>query len=277
MNEPSIDTVRVRQLDLAFDELAGRAVPPPDRSAAILQRLGQRAQPWWRTKATLAAAALMLLGIGVTVAIALEHSRPPATDGRFLAAPVATAGSSHEPVAPAAPRAVANAQPPAQQAAPAHPQGTAAEDLKVKRSAEAMLAAERRLATMRAEGKLPGGREPLAFATLRDWTYTNGLAGMPQAVQALDGTQVVMVGFMLPTETVEDMREFLLVESRWSCCYGTPPDIHGIVRCVMQGGETADYSYEPMLISGTLTIGATIEDGYVVDIFQLRVDAILPL
>jgi hypothetical protein len=47
-----------------------------------------------------------------------------------------------------------------------------------------------------------------------------------------------MTGFMLPIDEVENIKEFLLVQSLWSCCYGQPPDINGIVRVVMPKGKT---------------------------------------
>jgi hypothetical protein len=117
----------------------------------------------------------------------------------------------------------------------------------------------------------------MSFARLSDWDYTNGLVGMPEDVQALAGTTVTFVGFMLPIDEVTSMTQFLLVQSLWSCCYGTPPDLHEIVRCVLPAGQTTDYTFEPVLLTGTLTVGPTVEDGYVVDVFQLQVSTITPL
>ena len=156
-----------------------------------------------------------------------------------------------------------------------HPKGTDPADLAAARGADAMLAAERKVAAMVADGKLPA--QPMSFARLSDWDYTNGLVGMPEDVQALAGTTVTFVGFMLPIDEVTSMTQFLLVQSLWSCCYGTPPDLHEIVRCVLPAGQTTDYSFEPLLLTGTLTVGPTVEDGYVVDVFQLQVSTITPL
>src|SRR5690606_37645654 len=56
------------------------------------------------------------------------------------------------------------------------------------------------------------------------------------------------------------------------CCYGQPPDIHGIVRCVMPPNKVVDYQFDPMKIVGTLRVRPTVLDGYCVDIYQLEVD-----
>jgi hypothetical protein len=75
---------------------------------------------------------------------------------------------------------------------------------------------------------------------------------------------------MLPIDEVENIKEFLLVQSLWSCCYGQPPDINGTVRVVMQGKHRIDYKFDPIRVLGTFRIKPTIEDGFCVDIYQLE-------
>jgi hypothetical protein len=281
MSRDHDDAVADRLTMLELEELGGRAAPP-DRTAAVLDRLRAAgpggARDRARVRQRLLAAALVGFGVAATVAVmvALPASREPAAAPALAEhpladlAPVARPQPARQPVA-ASP---ATAEP---KGTAAHPKGTDPADLAAARSAEAMLAAEGRLAQRLARGDLPGGRPPLDFATLRSWTYTDGLDGMPPSVRALDGTQVSLLGFMLPIDEVEQITEFLLVESLWACCYGTPPDIHGIVRIVMPPGSTTDYSFEPLLVTGTLRIEATVEDGYVVDIYQLRATSVQPL
>ena len=157
------------------------------------------------------------------------------------------------------------------------PKGTDPADLAAMRSAEQMLQAEKRLADEIKAGKIAGLDKILPFDELDSWPYEDGLKGMPKRVKELDGKKVLMTGFMLPIDEVQNIKEFLLVKSLWSCCYGTPPDLHEIVRCVLPAGQTTDYTFEPVLLTGTLTVGPTVEDGYVVDVFQLQVSTITPL
>jgi hypothetical protein len=152
------------------------------------------------------------------------------------------------------------------------PQGTDPADLAVIRSAEAMLEAEKNLRKLMKDGKIAGVDQVLPFDQLGGWKYTEALEGMPDKVRALDGKKVLMLGFMLPIDEVQNIKEFLLVESLWSCCYGEPPDINGLVRCVMPKGKTIDYQFDPMKLVGTMEIEATTMDGYCVDIYQLHVD-----
>jgi|JRYL01.1.fsa_nt_gb hypothetical protein len=154
------------------------------------------------------------------------------------------------------------------------PKGTDPADLAAMRSAEAMLEAERKLEQMLKEGKLTGLDKILPFDELTSWPYEDGLKGMPKRIKDLSGKKVLMTGFMLPIDEVQNIKEFLLVQSLWACCYGQPPDIHGIIRVVMPKGKTTDYFFDPLKIIGTFKVEATVMDGYCVDIFQLHVESI---
>ena len=262
------DSVEERLVGAAFDELAGRTTPP-DRSAEILARVADSAQKpptdaGGGGGARWLAAALLLLGIGVTVFAALQPGSSGEPD---------QGGGRVDPVAK-----IADVQPPATgvdgPADSALPKGTDPADLAAMRSAEAMLAAEAKLQQLIADGKIAGVDQVLPFDDLEAWKYVEGLEGVPDDVRALDGKQVLMLGFMLPLDEVEDMQEFLLVSSLWSCCYGTPPDIHGIVRCRMAAGRRVDYQFEPIKVVGRFSVRETREDGYCVDIYQLDVEVL---
>ena len=154
------------------------------------------------------------------------------------------------------------------------PKGTDPADLAAMRSAEQMLQAEKRLADEIKAGKIAAHDKILPFDELDSWPYEDGLKGMPKRVKELDGKKVLMTGFMLPIDEVQNIKEFLLVKSLWSCCYGQPPDIHGIVRVVMPKGKTTDYFFDPLKIVGTFKVEATVMDGYCVDIYQLHVESL---
>ncbi len=148
------------------------------------------------------------------------------------------------------------------------------EDIAAMQSAQAMLAAERRLRELIKAGKLDGIDRILTFEELESWPYEDGLLGMPPSVKKLHGSHVMMTGFMLPIDEVENIKEFLLVQSLWSCCYGQPPDINGLVRIVMQGDARIDYQFEPIKVVGKFVVEAAMEDGYCVDIYQLHAESV---
>jgi hypothetical protein len=154
------------------------------------------------------------------------------------------------------------------------PRGTDPADIAAMRSAEAMLQAERKLSEQVKAGKIAGLDKILKFEELTSWPYEDGLKGMPKRIKEMSGKKVLMTGFMLPIDEIQNIKEFLLVESLWSCCYGQPPDIHGIVRVVMPKGKTTDYFFDPLKIIGTFKVEATVMDGYCVDIYQLHLESL---
>jgi len=154
------------------------------------------------------------------------------------------------------------------------PKGNDPADIAAMRSAEQMLEVERQLHEQIKAGKIVGLDKILPFDELDSWPYEDGLKGMPKRVRELAGKKVMMTGFMLPIDEVQNIKEFLLVKSLWSCCYGQPPDIHGIVRVVMPKGKTTDYFFDPLKIVGTFKVEATVLDGYCVDIYQLHVESL---
>lgn len=154
------------------------------------------------------------------------------------------------------------------------PKGTDPADIAAMRSAEQMLEVEKRLQKEIKAGKITGLDKILPFDELTSWPYEDGLKGIPKRVKDLSGKKVLMTGFMLPIDEVQNIKEFLLVESLWSCCYGQPPDIHGIVRVVMPKKKTTDYFFDPLKIIGTFKVESTVMDGYCVDIYQLHVESL---
>jgi hypothetical protein len=154
------------------------------------------------------------------------------------------------------------------------PKGTDPADIAAMRGAEAMLQAEKKLKDDIKTGKITGLDRILPFDELTCWPYEDGLKGMPKRVKDLSGKKVLMTGFMLPIDEVQNIKEFLLVQSLWSCCYGTPPDINGIVRVVMPKGKTTDYFFDPVKVIGTFKVESTVMDGYCVDIYQLHVESL---
>jgi hypothetical protein len=148
------------------------------------------------------------------------------------------------------------------------------EDIRAARGAQQMLAAEAKLKQQIKAGKLAGADRLLSFEEISSWPYQDGLKGMPESVKKLDGQKVLMTGFMLPIDEVENIKQFLLVQSLWSCCFGQPPDINGIVRVVYKGKKKLDYQYEPIKVIGTFHVKATVEDGYCVDIYQLETESV---
>jgi hypothetical protein len=154
------------------------------------------------------------------------------------------------------------------------PQGASPEDIRAMQGAKAMLEAEVRLKRLLQEGKIKGVDKLLTFEDISSWPYEDGLKGMPDSLRKLDGQKVMMTGFMLPIDEVENISKFLLVQSLWSCCFGQPPDVNGLVRVEMQGRKRVEYQYDPIRIIGILTIKANYDDDYCTDVYTLKAESV---
>jgi hypothetical protein len=132
-------------------------------------------------------------------------------------------------------------------------------------------AAGQHTAAMRAapQVNVPAGYQALSWKTLGGFEYTEGMK-LPDEVLALNGAKVGIVGYMMTIEEVENIHEFLLVESFWSCCFGTPPTINQVLMIQIPGAKGVEYTSSPVLILGTLEVGAKVEDGFETSVYRLN-------
>ena len=104
------------------------------------------------------------------------------------------------------------------------------------------------------------GVEPLTWELLRTYEYRPGLEALPDSIRNLDGQKVVMIGFLMTIFEYDDIHEFHLVASHWSCCYGVPPGLDGAVQVQMaEGEEGLPNTIKPLRVIGTLRVGEVKE------------------
>ena len=154
------------------------------------------------------------------------------------------------------------------------PEGATEEDIRVIRNANKMLIAEKRLGAIMKRLKVKGNAMVLPFDKLDSWIYEDGFEGMPKELEKLNGKRVVMAGFMFPIYEVENIKTFYLVKSLWSCCYGQPPDINGLVRVTVKKKGGIAYQYDPIFVVGTLRLKKTMDEDYCTDIYTIESDSV---
>lgn len=115
------------------------------------------------------------------------------------------------------------------------------------------------------------GTKPLTWELLRGYEYRPGLAGMPEEIRALDGQRVVMIGFLMTVFEYDDIHEFHLVASHWSCCYGVPPGLEGAVATKLKAGaEGLPNTLKPLRVIGTLRVREIKDSEIVYAIYSLE-------
>jgi hypothetical protein len=154
------------------------------------------------------------------------------------------------------------------------PRGNDPADIRAMRGAQAMLEVERKLSMVLKRMKVGGKTSFLPFEELDDWPYEDGFIGMPKRLKKWDKKRVAMAGFMLPIDTVENIKEFYLVKSLWSCCYGIPPDVNGLVKVSLKTEKGVDFHYDPILLVGNFKLEKEMDEDYCVAIYQLEAEAV---
>ncbi len=101
---------------------------------------------------------------------------------------------------------------------------------------------------------------------------------IPADVQAFDGRRVTVTGYMIPLG-LEDGRakQFVLVRNLMSCCYGVPPNLNEFVLVTMTNEGVRPVMDVPVTLVGKLKVGETYEDNYLVGIYQLDGEKLLPV
>ena len=115
------------------------------------------------------------------------------------------------------------------------------------------------------------GVEPLTWELLRTYEHQPGMEGLPESIRKLDGKKVVMIGFLMTVFEFDDIHEFHLVASHWSCCYGVPPGLESAVHVKLADGEEGlANTMKPLRVIGTLRVGEMKESGIIYAIYRIE-------
>jgi hypothetical protein len=98
-------------------------------------------------------------------------------------------------------------------------------------------------------------------------------AQIPQTIKELSNRKILLRGFMLPLKVEGGLvTELLIMKDQSMCCYGTTPRINEWVSVKMTKGGIKPLMDEPVTLMGTLKVGETRENGYLVGIYAMDGD-----
>jgi hypothetical protein len=112
-----------------------------------------------------------------------------------------------------------------------------------------------------------------SWATLADVDVHEGAAGLARPafgdrVRSLHEQEVKLQGFMVPLETAERQRRFLLTPSPMHCFFCLPGGPSSMVE--VQSRDALDFGFEPIVVSGVLELLEADDSG----LFYRMVDAV---
>lgn len=99
---------------------------------------------------------------------------------------------------------------------------------------------------------------------------------LPQRIKRLDGTEVRIRGFMVPTrEEGGKVREFMILPSRMTCCYGQSPRFCEFLVARMRGNPVPARMDEAASFEGVLHVGDVYVNGYWSALYSLDCSTVI--
>lgn len=120
--------------------------------------------------------------------------------------------------------------------------------------------------------RIAPGSVGLEWEALSAYTYVpeKEFSDLPDALRALEGKRVTMLGYLMPVFEFDDIHQFVLVGSCWSCCFGRPPTLTEQLNVTLREGHRGlRNDLEPLRVVGTFRAKVVRESGYLISVFSL--------
>ncbi len=108
----------------------------------------------------------------------------------------------------------------------------------------------------------------LYYKDLRKYVLTGDK--VPTNLQALNGKQVSIIGYMIPFDSIEKINRFILLQAQFMGCFHVPPPQPNEVVMVDMGDKTVDYSEAPLNVTGDFEIKKTYEEDFLISVFTIK-------
>jgi hypothetical protein len=92
----------------------------------------------------------------------------------------------------------------------------------------------------------------------------------PEEIAELNGEQVTIIGYMVPFDSIENIGQFVLLQAPFMGCYHIPPPQPNESLMIFSPDQRIDYTYEPILITGTLEIEESYVEAYLVSRYTIH-------
>lgn len=103
----------------------------------------------------------------------------------------------------------------------------------------------------------------VTFATLMIWSYdAQKNSPPPMDIKKLDGQRVRVIGFMFPLQEGKMIKNFCLLRTTQTCCYGPRPEYNQYLFVEMTK-PTNFYRLDPVSCVGKFIVEPNPEDGYI--------------
>lgn len=134
-------------------------------------------------------------------------------------------------------------------------------------------------ATRKPHAPVPAGQSrTLTIKDLGNFDYDPDLGGsVPEDVKQLHGATIQLRGYMIPLDQARRITRFALVPDLFACCFGQPPGLQHTIVVKCPAGSAVSYFPDEIVVTGTLSVGEKVEDGFVVSLFEMTASSVKPV
>ncbi|TVQ11240.1 MAG: DUF3299 domain-containing protein [Balneolaceae bacterium] len=100
--------------------------------------------------------------------------------------------------------------------------------------------------------------------------YRMGDPQPPEEIGKLNGKTVTIVGYMVPFDSIENIEKFVLLQAPFMGCYHVPPPQPNETLMIYSSSQRVDYTYEPVLVTGTLEVEESYVEAYLVSKYTIH-------
>lgn len=98
---------------------------------------------------------------------------------------------------------------------------------------------------------------------------------LTEEIESLNGKQIRIRGYMLPTPRSKGIKEFVLLRDNQECCFGPGAALYDCILIEMLPGKTTEFSLKPIAVEGTFRIDEFLGlDGRHLAIYRLECDVV---
>ncbi len=108
------------------------------------------------------------------------------------------------------------------------------------------------------------------FKDFRKYPIHRSQPTVPDELKALNGKEIEVVGFMVPFDRIENITQFILLQAPFMGCLHVPPPQANETLMITTERPLKTYTYDPIRITGTLSIDEVYVDGYLISVYTIE-------
>jgi hypothetical protein len=106
--------------------------------------------------------------------------------------------------------------------------------------------------------------------TFKDFrTYDLTKKKPSDALKALNGKKIRVIGFMMPFDSIEQIERFMFLQAPFQGCFHLPPPQAHETLLVEAGKLSITYDQFPQELEGILSVKETVIEGFLVSVYTI--------